>query len=576
MCMTISIDQNSSTWIRSQADTVEDRLLKAQKEIADTLDYEVCLSLIFNEWRNVAVVKSKYVNPKDEIDIEIPNTLFINKSMYAPIKEMINTKKITEVNTDSDLPLLLKGMESEVYIPIFETCYFDVRKLRLIGSLYLGSRDYKKFKTDGFSHTLDNLVSQISSLYTMVLSGARDIIKSIDMISVFIDILDNREKYLSNHSFNVANWCREIGMKLGYDSHQLMVLSYAGLLHDIGKCMIDDEILNKPDKLTEEELNIIKEHPQVGYRIAEGIFFDIPLLKSIPKIIKHHHERYDGKGYPSGLKGEEVPFYSYIIGIADSVDAMLSKRPYKEPMTLSETIKELKENKGKQFHPLLVDIMIGRLTKAQNQLEVSLIQRVELSSLIISFKEKLVIVEGTLIHLDGYYLFKPEDEFIMGKTDIKDITYSEVAIKNLNSINYYEAKIEDIINDNFYISSIKLIPSDHSFSMLWNLDGILYEPDSNNYVPIEIAKIGGDSLSFYFDDDYSLGNRVFNKIVKVKILFDDSDIEITGCIVKTHNFGVYKYYYMKYTNIPESKRDKIYRHLFKKQIEMRKTAAAFK
>src|SRR5690606_6695326 len=108
---------------------------------------------------------------------------------------------------------------------------------------------------------------------------------------------------------------------------------------------------------------------------------------------KYHHERYDGKGYPDGLKKEEVPFESYIIGIADAVDVMLSGRPYKKALTLDEVIRELYENKGKQFHPQLVDIMVALLSKAQRRGEGDDLFGINMGSLILKVEDQINIIE---------------------------------------------------------------------------------------------------------------------------------------------------------------------------------------
>lgn len=111
---------------------------------------------------------------------------------------------------------------------------------------------------------------------------------------------------------------------------------------------------------------------------------------------------------------------------------------------------------------------------------------------------------------------------------------------------------------------------------MWNLDGILYDPKDNRPTTIEIIKIGGDSLSFYLNSEYKIDITSFSKPLKIKILFDDMDIDVSGIIVKSHNFGPYKYFNLHYTNIPDAKRDSIYRQLFRKQIELRKSVAQLK
>ncbi len=146
-------------------------------------------------------------------------------------------------------------------------------------------------------------------------------------------------------------------MELGFTHEELNKIYLAGLLHDVGKVMIGNNILNKPGQLTEAECEIMKKHSIDSYIISKCILGHIHGLKDIPKIVRHHHERYDGKGYPDGLKGEEVPFNCYIIGICDAVDAMLSNRAYKKALPVNGVISQLYRNKGTQFHPELVDIM---------------------------------------------------------------------------------------------------------------------------------------------------------------------------------------------------------------------------
>jgi HD-GYP domain-containing protein (c-di-GMP phosphodiesterase class II) len=126
------------------------------------------------------------------------------------------------------------------------------------------------------------------------------------------------------------------------------------LLHDIGKIGITDSILLKPDSLTEEEWVEMKKHPVIGYRIASAS----PDLQQISSYILRHHERYDGGGYPDGLKGEEIPLLARIISIADAYDAMTSDRPYRQGMPKTRAINELKKNAGSQFDPNLVNIFL--------------------------------------------------------------------------------------------------------------------------------------------------------------------------------------------------------------------------
>jgi len=132
-------------------------------------------------------------------------------------------------------------------------------------------------------------------------------------------------------------------------------------LHDIGKIAIDDSILNKPGKLTDKEWESIKKHPEIGYRILSAT----PEYSEIAQDILSHHERYDGNGYPRGLKGDEIPIRARVISIADAFDAMISDRPYRKAMTSFEAIEEIKRNTGSQFDPEVSNIFVSLFEEIQ-------------------------------------------------------------------------------------------------------------------------------------------------------------------------------------------------------------------
>lgn len=175
-----------------------------------------------------------------------------------------------------------------------------------------------------------------------------------DIIECLISALEAKDAYTSGHSERVAHLSYDIGQKYGMNKKKLQQLHLAGHLHDIGKIGIPDNILNKPGRLHKDEFEIIKTHSKVGYEILSKS----KKLEEIAIIVLHHHERWDGKGYPNGLKGEEIPLSSRIISLSDSIDAMVTKRPYKKSFTLDQCIEEVKNNRGIQFDPQLVDIVL--------------------------------------------------------------------------------------------------------------------------------------------------------------------------------------------------------------------------
>ncbi|GMQ57767.1 HD-GYP domain-containing protein [Vallitalea sediminicola] len=174
-----------------------------------------------------------------------------------------------------------------------------------------------------------------------------------DIIECLIGALEAKDTYTSGHSDRVAHMAYDIGKKYGLKKKELEDLHLAGHLHDIGKIGIPDNILNKPSKLQPHEYNIVKNHSKMGY----DILMKSKNLKDIAIIVLYHHERWDGKGYPEGLKEKEIPLASRIIAISDSIDAMISERSYKKSLSWDECHKEVQDNKGIQFDPNLVNII---------------------------------------------------------------------------------------------------------------------------------------------------------------------------------------------------------------------------
>lgn len=167
--------------------------------------------------------------------------------------------------------------------------------------------------------------------------------------------IDAKDNYTSGHSTRVAKYAREIAKRMGMDEKTQNTLYFMGLLHDIGKIGIKDDIINKPGGLTEEEFFTIKRHSTIGYDILR----DMSEISDIEKGARWHHERYDGTGYPDGLKGEEIPEYARIICVADAYDAMTSKRSYRDSMPQAKVRDEIMKGRGTQFDPRIADVVLA-------------------------------------------------------------------------------------------------------------------------------------------------------------------------------------------------------------------------
>ncbi len=192
--------------------------------------------------------------------------------------------------------------------------------------------------------------------YLVKLQESREELKQLNdtIMQVLAKTIDAKDKYTRGHSVRVANYSREIARRMGKSERDQEKIYRAALLHDVGKIRIPDDIINKPGKLTEEEYAFIKLHPVSGYHILKSFTKD----QMIATGAKFHHERYDGKGYPNGLVGENTPEHARIIGVADAYDAMASNRSYRKALPQEVIRDELLAGKGTQFDPRIVEVMI--------------------------------------------------------------------------------------------------------------------------------------------------------------------------------------------------------------------------
>ena len=193
----------------------------------------------------------------------------------------------------------------------------------------------------------------------------------LKLIEVLATAIEERDPYTYGHSRRVAMLALALGIKLGLDDEPMQQLKLAALLHDIGKIGIPDTILNKTDKLTPDEYDIIKSHPVKGGRILRQL--RNPQLESVVIAVEGHHELYDGTGYPDGLKGQEISLLARILAIADSFDAMTSDRPYRHGMGTETALTEIKRCAGTQFDPDLAKLFISIYSQGGSNSVCSLI-----------------------------------------------------------------------------------------------------------------------------------------------------------------------------------------------------------
>ena len=226
-------------------------------------------------------------------------------------------------------------------------------------------------KTDGMIFDIDDIeiLNNLGNELAIAIENA-ELYKRLD--DAYMNItralsiaVEQKEGYTVGHSDNVTKYALLIANKMGLSQKEIIDITQAAMLHDIGKIGIKDSILSKPGKLNEEEWREMRQHSEKGAKILSPLH-----MISVSEIVTHHHERYDGKGYPEGLKGDEIPLGAQILCVADSFDAMVTERPYRDKetkrLTIDEAVEELVKNKGTQFNPKIVDTFIEIIKENPN------------------------------------------------------------------------------------------------------------------------------------------------------------------------------------------------------------------
>ncbi len=274
-------------------------------------------------------------------DILMPGRTGID--LLAEVRERFPDTKVLMVTAVSDMDTAVRAlrMGASDYLTkpfnLEEVC-ISVKRALEQRRLELIEREYKEH--------LEKKVQEQTAALRETFFGA---------ITSLAQALDAKDRYTYGHSERVTEIAVILGEEMGLAEGDLEDLRVAGLVHDIGKMGISEEVLNKKGRLTDEEFEQVRKHPALGEQILR------PVIQSerVLSFVRHHHERFDGRGYPDGLAGEEIPFGARLLAVADAYDAMTSDRLYRMAMSADEARQQLRENRGGQFDPEIVDVFLA-------------------------------------------------------------------------------------------------------------------------------------------------------------------------------------------------------------------------
>lgn len=304
----------------------------------------------------------------DETSIRTGLVFLLRKEGYEPLEARNGREALQKVHDERPDLILLDMMMPE--LNGLEVCRIlksneDTRLIPVVLVTAVHSHDEKIKAIDAGADDFLNKPINIAELRARVRSLLRmkhlnDLLDKADnVIAALANAIEAKDKYTEGHNERVSSYSVALAQAAGMSQDVQGILRMAGILHDIGKIGVPDSVLNKPGRLNREEFERIFLHPEEG----EKILSPLRCLSGVRDVVLYHHERYDGTGYPKGLKGVQIPIFARIVAIADSYDAMTSTRPYRQALSSKEAMEELKNKAGQMWDPKLVKIFVEWLSK---------------------------------------------------------------------------------------------------------------------------------------------------------------------------------------------------------------------
>jgi len=379
---THNLEEETILWLNSK-----DNFEKYFKEIEDSSD--INYENFVNFWHVIDDESKKIKNKLQNKLFDKSNTQ--ERSILRRLGEGLN------MNKSSDYYLALSDLKNSIdYIKQYEEFLLDElkaiksKKLSYIfGQIETAKKTLYVFITFlivlsmGILYYVVNLISKVEKKLKkslVELKASNDEKESLNSsildnyektLHALVDMIEERDTYTGGHSQRVADYSVKIAKEMGYEKEDIEKIYQAGILHDIGKMNIPDSVLLKPGKLDSIEFGLIKEHAENGYRFLK----QIPMYKELANIIRYHHERYDGRGYPTGKEGNNISILSYILSAADAFDAMTTSRIYKARKSVKEALIEIEKCTHTQFHPAVTQAVVKVLKDVEIDRNISQIPK---------------------------------------------------------------------------------------------------------------------------------------------------------------------------------------------------------
>ena len=314
---------------------------------------------VFDQSSQKLILKSSYGVDKKYKKIKFVFAVDVNTSIagYVFKKNQIYICEDLRKNHLYKFPETEYALDDNILSFLVGPLILSEEKLGTLSLYFPRKTKFQKDEIEFFS-ILKGLISTLLSFNNLHYKLKRNY---LDMAKVLIITLEEKDPYTKGHSERVQQYAVKIAEKMKVPQKTIQILSDFSILHDIGKIIIDSSILTKKDKLTEEEWTIIKKHPETGTKMIEPVN---GFIHSVP-IIRYHHERIDGKGYPDGLIGIKIPLLAKIMAVADSFDAMTSSRTYRPAMSIEQAKNELIKNVGLQFDENVVKVMLDLINNGE-------------------------------------------------------------------------------------------------------------------------------------------------------------------------------------------------------------------